>query len=941
MQKFLLTILCGLTLSLASAQQTETLYLSGTGLNNTKTWDFYCSKGMKSGEWSRIEVPSQWEQQGFGDYTYGRYYLDKTAKPSSEVGQYKYSFKVPSDWKNKEVSIVFEGVMTDTEVKINGQLVGDMHQGGFVEFTYDITSFITAGKENVLEVKVWKESVNKSITKAERKADWWLFGGIYRPVYLKAMPKTHIERMAVNPTADGKLMTELHLANITAGYSVTTSITPLGEDKALGSVTTKLSTEAVQNIYTSWNDIKTWDCENPNLYVLKLELLNSKGKLVHLQEERIGFRTVEFRAKDGIYINGVKVRMKGVNRHSFHPDGGRTTNKEISLKDALVIKEMNMNAVRSHYPPDNHFLDVCDSLGLFYLNELPGWHDKYDSKVGAKILKEMMVRDVNHPSIFMWCNGNEGGWNKDLDAKFADYDPQNRHVIHPWADFNGLDSHHYPEYQTGTYRLANGYNVFMPTEFLHGQYDKGHGSGLADFWASYCRNPLFAGGFLWAFADEAVARTDRNGTLDSSGPEGPDGILGPHREKEGSFYTIREVWSPIQITNKYITTSFDGTFFVSNDYLYTNLEACTMKYRVYSIGSPLIKAPKKEIASGDVQLPAINPGERGTACFNLPANFFEGDVLELEAFDKNGNSICNWTWTIKYASEYYAEQTSKLKSSGKATIEEEGDQIKLSANKVVASFDKATGMLEEVSNDMTVTGFGNGPMPVGMKIAFKEYGARMDGDDALLVVKYTGAIDSIVWRMQGDGVLGMDALMLNRGNGGKFDGKFYDDLVYNFGISFDYPEEQTTGMQWMGRGPYRVWKNRIPGTNYGLWQKDYNNTITGESFEDLVYPEFKGYHANTYWATLQSDKAPVTFYSESDGLYFRVFTPEEPHNRRKGEDTYFGFPEGDISFLFDIPAMRSFKPISGHGPLSQPSKIRIKSGDEGFRMKLWFDFRGE
>lgn len=939
--KQLITIVCLLLATIVLAQQTEKMYLSGTGLNDTKTWEFYCSGGRQSGKWTSIKVPSQWEQQGFGDYTYGRYYLDKTAKPSNEMGQYKYSFKVPSDWKNKEVLIVFEGAMTDTEVKINGELVGEMHQGGFVEFSYDITSFITAGKENVLEVKVWKESANKSITKAERKADWWLFGGIYRPVYLKAVPKTHIERIAVNPAADGKLMTELHLANITDGYSLATSITPLGEDKAVGRQTTELSTEAVQNINTTWDNIKTWNPEHPNLYVLKLELLNSKGKLVHVYEERIGFRTVEFRHKDGIYVNGVKVLMKGVNRHSFDADGGRTTSKEISITDAKLIKEMNMNAVRSHYPPDNHFLDVCDSLGLFYLNELPGWHDRYDSKVGAKILEEMMVRDVNHPSIFMWCNGNEGGWNKDLDAKFADYDPQKRHVIHPWADFNGLDSHHYPEYQTGTYRLANGYNVFMPTEFLHGQYDKGHGSGLEDFWASYCDNPLFAGGFLWAFIDEAVARTDRDGKLDSSGPEGPDGILGPRREKEGSFYTIREVWSPIQITNKYITTSFDGTFFVSNDYLYTNLEACTMKYRVYSIGSPLTEATKKEVASGDVQLPAINPGERGTARFNLPTNFFEGDVLELEAFDKDGNPICNWTWTIKYTSEYYAEQTSKLKSSGKATIEEEGDQIKLSANKVVASFDKATGMLEEVSNDKAVTGFGNGPIPVGMKIAFKEYVTRMDGDDALLVVKYTGAIDSIVWRMQGDGVLGMDALMLNRGNGGKFDGKFYDDLVYNFGISFDYPEEQTTGMQWMGRGPYRVWKNRIPGTNYGLWQKDYNNTITGESFENLVYPEFKGYHANTYWAMLQSDKAPLTVYSESDGLYLRVFTPEEPHNRRKGEDTYFGFPEGDISFLFDIPAMRSFKPISGHGPLSQPSKIRIKSGDEGFRMKLWFDFRKE
>lgn len=550
--------------TVTNAQNTETLYLSGTGLGNTVTWDFYCSGGMNSGKWSKIEVPSQWELQGFGEYTFGRFYLVKGAKPSDETGLYRYKFKVPADWKDKQVSIVFEGVMTDTEVKINNELAGDIHQGGFISFNYDITDKLKFGKSNELEVKVWKESANKSVNAAERRADWWLFGGIYRPVYLKAMPKIHIERIAVNATADGKLSTEVHMNNLPKGYSLATSLTPVGENKAIGRQTTTLGSGNVQTISTDWKGIRTWDCEHPNLYLLRLELLDNQKRLVHIHEERIGFRTVEFRPKDGIYINGTKVVMKGVNRHSFHPDGGRTTNKEISLQDALLIKEMNMNAVRSHYPPDKHFLDVCDSLGIFYLEEFPGWHGRYDEKVGKKLLKEMMAHDVNHPCIFLWSNGNEGGWNKKLDTRFADYDPQKRHVIHPWADFNQLDTHHYPAYQTGTARLANGYNVFMPTEFLHGQYDKGLGAGLEDYWSNYTSNPLFAGGFLWTFMDEAVARSDKGGILDSDGPNGPDGIVGPRREKEGSFYTVREVWAPIQFKNMFITPSFKGEFAVSN-----------------------------------------------------------------------------------------------------------------------------------------------------------------------------------------------------------------------------------------------------------------------------------------------------------------------------------------------------------------------------------------
>ena len=129
-------------------------------------------------------------------------------------------------------------------------------------------------------------------------------------------------------------------------------------------------------------------------------------------------------------------------------------------------------------------------------------------------------------------------------------------------------------------------------------------------------------------------------------------------------------------------------------------------------------------------------------------------------------------------------------------------------------------------------------------------------------------------------------------------------------------------MRWMGRGPYRVWKNRIPGANYGIWQKDYNNTITGESTDRLVYPEFKGYHANFYWATLQSSTVPFTVYAASDGI-----------------NTMPDFPAGDISFLLDIPGIRCFKPISQHGPQSQPGIIRIKKGDEGLRLNLMFDFR--
>ena len=443
----------------AQAPHPERIYLSGTGIDNTKTWDFFCSAGQNSGKWKKIEVPCNWELQGFGEYTYGRWYTIKGQRPSDETGTYRYKFDAPKSWAGQRVKIFFDGVMTDAEIMINGKPAGEMHQGD----------------EIIVSVRSLKDG---------------------KTVY----------------TSNGQ----------------TTITHPIN------------NSDKEQMISGEWASIIPWSTENPNLYVAKLELKNPEGKIVQTRETRIGFRTVEFFPQDGVYLNGTKLVVKGINRHSFSVDGGRTTSAALSRMDALLIKEMNMNAVRSHYPPDEHFLDMCDSLGLVYMDELAGWQNGYDSKVGAKLVKEMIERDVNHPCIILWSNGNEGGWNTQTDPLFAQYDRlQKRHMVHPWADFNDLDTHHYPTYLTGVARFTNGYKVFMPTEFMHAMYDQGGGAGLRDFWDRWCTNPLFAGGFIWVYCDEAPKRSDKGGILDSDKSNAPDGVVGPRREKEGSYYAIR------------------------------------------------------------------------------------------------------------------------------------------------------------------------------------------------------------------------------------------------------------------------------------------------------------------------------------------------------------------------------------------------------------------
>lgn len=919
MKKILLLILAAMGVLGVEAQPTERIYLSGTDVEHPRTWDFYCSGGQNSGAWRTIRVPSCWEQQGYGDYTYGRFYRTKGLKPSTETGRYRTTFKVP---KGGHYRLVFEGSMTDTEVWIDGKKVGPTHQGGFTEFSYDVTPFIRPNRMQRLEVLVSKESANASVNEAERRADWWLFGGIYRPVYIEVMPKAHISHVAIDARATGEIY-----ADVKATTDSPVSLSIDGE---------KVAYNAEKGCWVYPNP-KLWTPETPHLYKATFTL----GEEGHSVSYKIGFRTIEFRAYDGIYLNGTRLVVKGTNRHCFHPETARALSPAMSLKDAQLIKAMNMNAVRSHYPSDRHFLEVCDSIGLMYFDELPGWQTRYDDETAARIVEEFIARDVNYPSVYIWSNGNEGGWNRSIDHRFAELDIQKRKVVHPWSDFQGIDTHHYPAYQTGIYRLQNGQQVFMPTEFLHGRYDRGQGAALEDMWSHWTRSPLFAGGYIWAYVDEAIRRTDlptgnsagkhfgeagfdiKDCLLDSDGAHGPDGCMDPYRQKEASFYTIREVWSPIYIDRLHVNPSFDGRVLVSNRYLFTNLADCSMAYRVKNFAD-------KVLSEGKVTLPAIAPGESAYARFELPARFREGDVLELVAYDPHGVEVCNWTAPIQRA-DAQPIVGKRDRNAKKIAFNEQG----------VFSVDGLVG-----------------PFPVGMQVEVRNHTERIEADGTIVnTFWYKGGIDSIEWRQTPDGLLYMDAVVLNDERGHGMLPFLTDESQWVLGLTFDYPEAVVDSVRWVGRGPYRVWKNRLKGQQFGAWSLAYNNTITGSynTPNPPLYPEFKGYRSDLRWMEMVPKKGcPWRVYTLNEGMYLRLFTPEEPVDQtagemgglqelqpRKQEKSMVAFPAGDISFLLSIPPIQSYKPLEQLGPESQPYNIRIKPGDDGFRIRLVFDFDSE
>ena len=910
------TLALATTLAAQNLPQTERQYLSGHGCDDMVEWDFFCTDGRNSGKWTKIGVPSCWELQGFGTYQYGITFYGKAFPEgiADEKGMYKYEFEVPEKFRGQQVNLVFEASMTDTEVKVNGRKVGSKHQGAFYRFSYNVTDFLKYGKKNLLEVTVSKESENASVNLAERRADYWNFGGIFRPVFLEVKPAVNLRHIAIDAQMDGSFRANCYTNISNDGMSIRAQIK---DNKG------KKLTEATVPVKAGgdWTSIQLnvpnptlWTAETPNLYKAQFSLLDKNGKVLHNETETFGFRTIEVRESDGLYVNGVRINVRGVNRHSFRPESGRTLSKAKNIEDVLLIKSMNMNSVRlSHYPADPEFLEACDSLGLYVMDELGGWHGKYDTPTGVRLIEGMIERDVNHPSIIWWSNGNEKGWNTELDGEFHKYDPQKRPVIHPQGNFSGFETMHYRSYgESQNYmRLPE---IFMPTEFLHGLYDGGHGAGLYDYWEMMRKHPRCIGGFLWVLADEGVKRVDMDGFIDNQGNFGADGIVGPHHEKEGSYYTIKQLWSPVQIMDTSIDRQFNGKLSVENRYDYLNLNTCRFLWKQVKFPSATdtSNAGTQVLKQGEVQGNNISAHSAGILDIKttiLP----DADALFVTAIDKYGHELWRWTFPVDKLNQS-KEELSPL--SSKATYTETDNDLTVKANNRTFVFSKKDGQLKGVSVNNRKISFANGPRFIGARRAdrsldqfynhddekakekdrtysefpdaavFTKLDVKEDGGNLIVTANYKlGNLDKAQWTINPSGVMTLDYTY-------NFSG-----VVDLMGICFDYPEEQVISKRWLGAGPYRVWQNRIHGTQYDIWENDYNDPIPGETF---TYPEFKGYFGSVSWMNIRTKEGTISLTNETPDTYIGVYQPRDGRDR-----LLYTLPESGISVLNVIPPVRN------------------------------------
>ncbi len=915
--------------------QTKTMMLSGTGSDDAIEWDFYCNKGQNCGQWQKIKVPSNWEQQGFGNYDYGY-----TVEKHNEQGIYRRTFTTPDDWQGKTIEIVFDGVMTDTTVYVNEQQVGPTHQGGFYRFSYDITDYVKAKSSNELKVVVDKVSSDKSIEAAERAADYWVFGGIYRQVFLQALPKTHVEWVSLDAQANGAFTMDVYLQGIegSSASNVEAQIFDLNGKAVSKPFSSQLTANKTQ-LTTRVDSPKLWNAETPNLYQVQIKLMQGE-KVLHSLNKQFGFRTFALKPHDGLYLNGEKIVLKGVNRHSFRPDTGRTMTVQQSIDDIKLIKSMNMNAVRmSHYPPDVHFLEAADRLGIYVINELGTWQKPVlDTKPAKRLIAQMVKRDQTHPSILFWANGNEGGWNTEVDDEYDIYDIQKRPVLHPFELFRNLDTDHYPTYSELLTKKAQN-EIFMPTEFLHGLYDGGHGAGLRDFWDFMMSTPLGAGGFLWVLADEGIERTDQNGKVDTDFNHAPDGIVGPYGEKEASYFTIKEVWAPIQIDNlengKQLPISFNGQLQIKNLYDFIDLSTASLEWRLYQPVTAL-NHKKQLVASAQQSLPAIQPDMTGAVQLDLPTDWQQQGWLEVEIFDAQQNSIWTDSWPIQTAAQLQALTKQQLANASSVNndkvqlISQTGEQLVVKAADRTITFDAQTGLLQSYQKQGQTAQLTNGPRllrsdntlnkgvyngkgtwtlhdPNAEEEAKQETKATelitqyIDGSLVIEVKNPPKGITKLIWTVNNQGQLMMD---VNYWLNGEY-------ILH--GVGFSYPKQAIEQKRWLGDGPYRVWANRLEGVNFSVWENDYNEGVAGENW---AFPDFKGYFSDIHWLSLMGKDNKITFTTSTPDLYARVMQPDDGD---RPDNTLALKYDGEISFLHRISAIGTKFHTAQHlGPQGRP-----------------------
>lgn len=739
------------------------------------TWKFYFVNSYKelpanitdpsisTDSWNDIQVPGNWERQGFGVAIYTNHgYEFKPRNPQppllpeeNPVGVYRRDIEIPSDWDGRDIYLHIGGAKSGTYVYVNGQEVGYSEDSkNPAEFL--INKYLKPGK-NVLTLKIFRWSTGSYL----ECQDFWRVSGIERDVYLWSQPKTAIQDFRVISTLDDTYKTgifklaidlknhEEKAKNLTISYELidNSGQTIATECKNLWVSPAVNSTASFE---TTIPDVATWTAEIPNLYKMVMTIIDG-DKTVEVVPYHVGFRRFEMKqtkelAGNGkpytvFLVNGQPVKFKGVNIHEHNPETGHYVPVELMRKDFELMKKHNINSVRlCHYPQDRKFYELCDEYGLYVYDEanIESHGMYYSLSKGGTLgnnpewLKPHMDRTINmyernknYPSVTFWSLGNEAGngynfYQTYLYIKNKEKDGMNRPVNYERALWEWNTDMYVPQYPGASWFEEIGQKgsdrPVVPSEYAHAM---GNSTGsLLDQWNAIYKYPNLQGGYIWDWVDQGFLEKDANGrpyytyggdygvNAPSDGNFLCNGIVGPDRTPHPAMAEVKYVYQDVAITAKDLA---NGTFEVFNRYYFKNLKDYMITYTIMANGKAvrhgkvsLDIAPQtsKEL---QVNIAGLKP-QKDTEYF---VNFSVVTV-QPEGLIPQGHEVASEQFRLPIESI-----KSDIKTSGPAlSVSENGDELVASSSKVNFVFNKKTGLVSSYkvgSTEYFSEGFGLQP----------------------------------------------------------------------------------------------------------------------------------------------------------------------------------------------------------------------------------------
>ncbi len=855
---------------------------------------FYKS-GFKAKGWDAITVPGSWELQGFDAPIYTDVAYPFPVNPPlppedyNPTGAYLRDFTVPSDWKEMEVFLDFEGVESAFYVWVNGELVG-YSEDSRLPAHFNITPLLRKG-ENRLAVKVFRFSDGSYL----EDQDYWKYSGIERNVYLYARPHSRVEDFEMNASLTddyraGDLKLDLKLRNVVPGQEVEWKVLDGTQVLATNRREIGSAADTLLHFNRVFKEITPWSSETPQLYTLVVNLKGAEGEELESFTHRFGFRSVEI--KNGmLQVNNVPILIKGVNRHEHDPHTGRTITVESMLKDISLMKQFNINAVRCcHYPNNPEWYALCDEYGLYLVDEAnieshgmdahpDGTLANYPEWEGAFMerMARMMERDRNFTSIITWSMGNESGYGKHFETlyNYAKKSDPSRPVQYEGSRKTGVSDIYCPMYAR-IWALREFVNQRQPRPLILCEYAHAMGNSvgnLNDYWELIYKYDQLQGGFIWDWVDQAFAvKDEQNRAIWAYG--GDMGFVGVPNDSNfcvnGLVAADRTLHPHIhEVAKVYQNIHFEAVPFASNRIRVTN------RFDFISLDDYelawVVEADGMAVDSGTLSFPSVAPHQSGYV--DIPMKKYEADpreyFLKLEVKSKLERPFVPTGYVVATEQWQLPVERLALVKNGKTAlpvVTREANRWVVKGEDFSVAFDANDGTMLSLNyggKEMVSRGlkpgfmrpFTDNDIPNGTIVRtapwqnlektmrpLKPRVEQKQGDVLIRTGYALPALDAeiaICYRIEGSGAVQVTMDFI--------DGKVALPEMLRFGMNLELPAHYEM-MSWLGRGPHENYADRKSSALIGRY-----SAKVWDQFHPYVRPQETANKCDVRWVSLCDD----------------------------------------------------------------------------------------